>query len=35
MKQSYEEFFAPVYILNAILKAMTEGGEVQINRYER
>ena len=33
MRQSYEEFFAPVYILNAILKAVTEGGEVTINRY--
>ena len=33
-KQSYEDFFAPVYILNALNRAIESGLEEKVNRYE-
>ena len=33
-KQSYEDFFAPVYVMNAIYRAMQSGNEEAVNRYE-
>lgn len=33
-KQSYEDFFAPVYVLNAIYRALQSGNEEIVNRYE-
>lgn len=33
-KQSYEDFFAPVYILNALNRAIESGVEEKVNRYE-
>ena len=33
-KHSYEDFFAPVYILNAINRAIESGLEEKVNRYE-
>lgn len=33
-KQSYEDFFAPVYVLNAIYRALQSGNEEVINRCE-
>ena len=34
MVQSYKDFFAPVYVLNAIERALKSGKEEKINRYE-
>ena len=33
-KQNYEDFFAPVYVLNAIYRALQSGNEEIVNRYE-
>lgn len=33
-KQSYEEFFAPVYVLNAIYRSIESGQEEKVNRAE-
>ncbi len=33
-KQSYEDFFAPVYVLNAIYRSLQSGNEEAVNRYE-
>lgn len=33
-KQSYEDFFAPVYVLNAIYRALQSGNEEAVNRCE-
>ena len=33
-KQNYEDFFAPVYVLNAIYRALQSGNEEVVNRYE-
>ena len=32
MRKSYEDFFAPVFILNAINRSIESGNEEQINR---
>lgn len=33
-KQSYEDFFAPVYVLNAIYRSLNSGKEEKVNRAE-
>ena len=32
--QTYEDFFAPVYVLNAIYRSMESGKEEKVNRAE-
>ena len=34
MPRSYEDFIAPVFVMNAINRSITDGGEVAVRNFE-